>query len=89
MTQGEILDFSRQALWTACLVGLPILILSMVVGVAVSIFQAMTQIQEATLSFVPKILVMVIAFIFFGPWMLSTLVGFTQNLFRSLPTMIR
>ena len=76
-------------MWTACLVGLPILLLSLVVCVAVSSFQAMTQIQEATLSFVPKILAMVIALIFFGPWMLSTLVGFTQNLFRALPTLIR
>ena len=89
MTQGALLDFARQAVWTACLVGLPILLLSLVVGVAVSIFQAMTQIQEATLSFVPKILVMVLALVFFGPWMLATLVGYTQDLFRALPTLIR
>jgi len=89
MSQGEVLDWTRQAIWTACLIGLPILVLSLVVGVAVSVFQAMTQIQEATLSFVPKILAMVLAFIVFGPWMLSTLVTFTQNLFRALPEMIR
>jgi flagellar biosynthetic protein FliQ len=49
----------------------------------------MTQIQEATLSFVPKILVVVVSLVFFGPWMLATLVRFTAELFRALPTMIR
>lgn len=89
MNQGEILDFARQAIGTACLVTFPILMLSLVVGVAVSVVQAMTQIQEATLSFVPKILVVVLALIVLGPWMLGTMVNFTQNLFRSLPQMIR
>lgn len=89
MSQGEILDFARHALWTACLIGLPILVISLVVGVGVSIFQAMTQIQEATLSFVPKILVIVLALVFLGPWMLGTLVNYTSDLFRSLPTLIR
>lgn len=89
MTQGDILDFARQALWTACLIALPILLLSLVIGVLVSVFQAMTQIQEATLSFVPKIIVVVIALVFLGPWMLATMVNFTANLLRSLPTMIR
>ena len=65
------------------------MLLTLVIGVAVSVFQAMTQIQEATLSFVPKIIAVVVAFIVFGPWMLGTLVTFTQNLFRALPTMIR
>ena len=89
MSQGEVLDFTRQALWTACLVGMPILVLSLVVGVAVSIFQAMTQIQEAALSFVPKILVIVLGFVVLGPWMLATLVRFTADVFRNLPNMIR
>jgi len=89
MSQGEVLDWTRQALWTACVIGLPILLLTLVIGVAVSVFQAMTQIQEATLSFVPKIIAVVVAFVVFGPWMLGTLVTFTQNLFRALPTMIR
>ena len=89
MTQGAVLDFARQALWTACQVSLPVLLVSLVVGVVVSVFQAMTQIQEATLSFVPKIIAVVLALVFAGPWMLATLVNFTSNLFRSLPTMIR
>lgn len=88
MAQGEVLDFTRQALWTACLIAMPILLITLLVGVAVSIFQAMTSIQEATLSFVPKIIVVVLALIFLGPWMLGTLVTFTANLFRALPTMI-
>lgn len=89
MSQGQVLDFARQAMFTACLVALPILLLTLVVGVAISVFQAMTQIQEASLSFVPKIVVVVVAFLVFGPWMLATLVTFTQNLFRALPGMIR
>ena len=89
MTAGEVLDWTRQALWTGCLVSMPILLISLVVGVLISVFQAMTQIQEATLSFVPKILIIVLALVFLGPWMLGTLVDFTTNLFRALPTMIR
>lgn len=89
MSQGEVLDFARQVLWTACLVTMPILLVSLVVGVVVSVFQAMTQIQEATLSFVPKIIAVVLALVFLGPWMLATMVNFTANLFRALPTMIR
>ena len=88
MSQGEILDFARQALSVACMVSLPFLLVSLVIGMAVSIFQAMTQIQEATLSFVPKIIVLGLAMVCLGPWMLGTLVNFTANLFRSLPTMI-
>lgn len=89
MSQGEVLDFARQALWIGCLVAMPILLISLVIGMLVSVFQAVTQIQEATLSFVPKILVVVVSLVFLGPWMVGTLVNFTANLFRSLPTMIR
>jgi flagellar biosynthetic protein FliQ len=85
MGQGDV----RQALWTGCLVGLPILILSLVIGVAISVFQAMTSIQEQTLSFVPKIIAVVLALVVLGPWMLGTMVSFTTNLFRTLPQMIR
>ena len=89
MGQGDVLEFTRQALWTGCLVGLPILILSLVIGVAISVFQAMTSIQEQTLSFVPKIIAVVLALVVLGPWMLGTMVSFTTNLFRTLPQMIR
>jgi flagellar biosynthetic protein FliQ len=89
MAQGEVLDFLRQAIWTGCMIAMPILVVTLVIGLAVSVFQAMTQIQEATLSFVPKILVVVVALIVLGPWMLATLVRFTADLFRTLPGMIR
>lgn len=89
MSQGEVLDWTRHAMWTACLVSLPFLVVSLVVGVVISVFQAMTQIQEATLSFVPKVAAVLLALICLGPWMLATLVRFTVELFRALPTMIR
>ena len=89
MSQGEVLDWTRQAIWTACLIGLPILVLSLVVGVAVSVFQAMTQIQEATLSFVPKILGVFLVLALFGPWMMNTMLTFTSNLLTSLPSLTR
>ncbi|MES9143995.1 flagellar biosynthesis protein FliQ, partial [Cutibacterium acnes] len=67
----------------------PILGLSLIVGLAVSIFQATTQIQEQTLSFIPKILTVIISLAVFGPWMLKVLVEFTQNLYGNMGQFIR
>jgi len=67
----------------------PILIFSLVVGVLVSIFQAITQIQDMTLSFVPKIIAIVVAMFLFGPWMFRTIIEFTYHLFLSLPNLVR
>lgn len=71
------------------MVSAPVLGIGLVVGLIVSIFQAATQIQEMTLTFVPKILATIAAVVIFGPWMLSSLVNFTTKLLNSLPDMVK
>jgi len=70
------------------LVAAPMLGLGMLVGIVISIFQATTQIQEQTLTFVPKIVTVMLALLIFAPWMLNVLIQFTQNLFSELPNFI-
>jgi flagellar biosynthetic protein FliQ len=77
MHELQAMDLARRSILVALQLSLPILVLSLVVGVIVSLFQAVTQIQEQTLTFVPKILVLVLALVVLGPWMLHTIVGFT------------
>ncbi|MBV8637065.1 MAG: flagellar biosynthetic protein FliQ [Candidatus Eremiobacteraeota bacterium] len=67
----------------------PVLLLSMVVGLVVSLFQSVTQIQEPTLAFIPKILVSALALLFFGPFILAMLTDFTSRIFSSIPNFIR
>ena len=88
MHEVEALDLARRSILVALQLTMPILLLSLVVGVIISLFQAVTQIQEQTLTFVPKILVLVLSLVVLGPWMLHTIVGFTVSLFGSLPTVI-
>lgn len=89
MTQDFVLTLGRDALLTVLLVSAPILILSLGVGLLVSIFQATTQINEATLSFVPKILAVLLAVLIFGPWMMTTMLQFTSRILTSLPSLVR
>ncbi len=89
MTPDLVMEIGRQALETMMLVSAPMLGLSLVVGLLVSLFQAMTQINEATLSFVPKILAIFVAMLLFFPWMLSTLIAFTTNLLGNIPQYVR
>jgi len=89
MNDATVLDLARQALLVALQISAPILGLSLIVGLLVSIFQAATQIQETTLTFVPKILAMIAAILLFGPWMLRTTVAFTSNLLMDLPNYVR
>ena len=86
MSQNQVLYMAKEALGTAILVGGPILGVSLLVGLLVSIFQAMTQIQEQTLSFIPKILAIVAVLLLLGPWMLSVLTTYTTNLLTQLAT---
>lgn len=86
MTQELVIALSKNALWTTLLVAAPILIFGLVTGLAIGIFQAVTQIQELTLTFVPKILVVMIALALFLPWMLNTLIAFTMNVFGLIPS---
>ncbi len=89
MTQNQILYMAKEALGTAIIVGGPILLISLLVGLLVSIFQAMTQIQEQTLSFIPKILSIALILILLGPWMLNVMTAYTTNLFSELVNFAR
>ena len=89
MTEDFIIGFARQALETMLIVSLPTLLVSLVVGVAISIFQAVTQIQEMTITFVPKIVVTFLSLLFFGPWMLEKLIGFTREVLQNIPLWAR
>lgn len=89
MTPDMVTDLGRQALETTMLVSAPMLGLSLAVGLLVSLFQAMTQIHEATLTFVPKILAIFVATLLFFPWMLNTLIAFTTQLLLSIPQYAR
>lgn len=88
MTQETVIYLAREALGVALLVSAPILGLSMLVGLIISILQATTQIHEQTLTFIPKIIATVIALLIFGPWMLTTLLHFAETLFTELPNFI-
>jgi flagellar biosynthetic protein FliQ len=85
MTPEFALEVGKQALILVLILSAPVLLLGLAVGVLISILQSVTQIQEMTLTFVPKILVTVMAMVFFGPWMLRLLVDYTVRLYSQLP----
>lgn len=89
MNQAVLLDLARQTILLILMLAAPMLGAALVIGLVISIFQAVTQIQEATLAFVPKILGVFLALALFGTWMLNTMLVFTANLLTSLPTMTR
>lgn len=89
MEQQLVIDLAQQAVITILYVSAPLLGLGLIVGLAISIFQATTQIQEQTLSFVPKIVAILGAMVIFGPWMLTTVVNYTTNLFLNINTYIK
>jgi flagellar biosynthetic protein FliQ len=89
MTEQFAIDVAQHAFVTTLQIGGPILALSLVVGMLVSVFQAVTQINEQTLSFVPKILVVAGALLVLGPWMATTLIGYMVGTFNSLPQLAR
>jgi flagellar biosynthetic protein FliQ len=89
MTQNQILYMAKEAIGTALIVGGPVLLVSLVVGLVVSIFQAMTQIQEQTLSFIPKLLCIALVLLLLGPWMLGVMTSYTTNLFTDLANYAR
>ena len=88
MTPQTVLTLTQQAVWITALVSAPLLLTALVVGLIVSIFQAATQINEMTLSFIPKLLAMAAVLALTGPWMLRSLVEYTRNLIESIPGMI-
>lgn len=89
MNDATVIGLGQDALMTALMVSAPILVVSLGVGLVVSVFQAMTQINEATLSFVPKVLGVFAVSAVLGPWMIGTMVNYTTQLFVALPDLAR
>lgn len=85
MSSDLALALSSQMLWTAILIGAPVLGLSMLVGLLISILQVVTQVQEVSLTFIPKILTVAITLFVFGPWMLNTLLEFAKTVIGNIP----
>jgi len=85
MTQDTVMELAGQALWVAILLGGPLLLSALGIGLMVGMFQAATQINEMTLSFIPKLGILIVALLVFGPWMLSTLVDFTRTIITEIP----
>jgi flagellar biosynthetic protein FliQ len=88
MSYEFIIAFGKQAIETMLLVSLPVLGLSMIVGLIISIFQSVTQIQEMTITFVPKIFITFLALMVFGSWMLGKLAGFLREVILSIPGLV-
>lgn len=89
MSLDGLVALGREAMTVAAAVALPILATSLLVGVGVGLFQVLTQVQEATLSFVPKMLAVGVVAVLLGPWMAQKLVAFTAGLLRMLPELVR
>jgi len=88
MTDSGVLELTQRSVMLALMICAPILGFGLVVGLIVSVFQAATQIQEMTLTFVPKMIAVAAAIVLFGPWMLRMMVTFTEKLFLSLPGLV-
>lgn len=89
MTEDIVLSLGRDAIYTTVLLSAPLLLSALVVGLIVSIIQAVTQINEATLTFIPKMLAIVVVLIVMAPWMTQMLTSYTTELFTSLPNYVR
>jgi flagellar biosynthesis protein FliQ len=88
MNQDTVVNLATQAMTLALKIAGPILLVGLVIGLIVSIFQAVTQIQEQSLSFIPKIVALAALIIIMGPWMLDQLVTYAQNLYLSIPQLV-
>ncbi|MEQ8515127.1 MAG: flagellar biosynthesis protein FliQ [Chromatocurvus sp.] len=88
MTPESVLEVGRDALWLAVLLAGPLLLSALAVGLLIGIFQAATQIQEMTLSFIPKLIALVVALFVAGPWMLSVVVSFSRRLYMDIPGLL-
>jgi flagellar biosynthesis protein FliQ len=87
MTEQYIVYLVREAFYTTLLVSAPILLLSLIVGLVVSVLQAATSIQEFTLTFVPKLIVIAVVTVMTLPWMMDVMIAFTTNLFNQIPAL--
>ncbi|HEV2641497.1 MAG TPA: flagellar biosynthesis protein FliQ [Candidatus Elarobacter sp.] len=88
MSHVLVVDLARNMIMTAVLIAAPMLVVALAVGLVVSVIQAVTQIQEQTLSFVPKLVAVAVTFIVALPWIIQIMVKYTSELFRSIPGMV-
>jgi flagellar biosynthetic protein FliQ len=84
MTPEFVIDLGRNAVKTVLLISAPMLLSGLVIGLMVSIFQAATQINEQTMTFIPKIVAVLVALILFAPWIIRVMLAFTQNIFQGI-----
>ena len=88
MNQDTVVNLATQAMMLALKIAGPVLLLGLIVGLLVSIFQAVTSIQEQSLSFIPKIVGVAVLIVVLGPWMLGQIVSYAQNLYLSIPSLL-
>lgn len=88
MSHALVVDLARNMILTAAMIAAPMLAVALIVGLVVSLIQAVTQIQEQTLSFLPKLIAVAVTFLVALPWILQILVKYTTELFRSIPSMV-
>jgi len=85
MDPQDAIDLGREAIWTALLIGSPVLLAGMIVGLLIGLFQALTQIQEQTVAFVPKIVAMVLALSIALPWLIGRMLQYSTDLITQIP----
>ncbi len=88
MTPDEIIDLSQQTLYLIALITAPMLLSALAIGLVIGMFQAATSINEQTLSFIPKLMVLLLSILIAGPWMLNLLLNFTRRLYLGIPGLI-
>ena len=88
ITDADILDIAREMIFTVLRCAMPLLLVSLIVGLVISIFQTITSIQEQTLAFIPKIIAVLVSILVFGPWMLRIMVEYLTNVLVNLPSYI-
>ncbi|MHB0878688.1 MAG: flagellar biosynthesis protein FliQ [Anaerolineae bacterium] len=89
MTEGTVVALLREAITVTLTLSMPVLLVSLIVGLVISLFQAVTQISEMTLTFVPKLVGMLAVLLLLGPWMLHRLLSFTEWIFSLMPQLAR
>ena len=87
MTPEFVVDIGRRAVETVLTLAAPMLIVALVTGLTISIFQAATQINEQTMTFIPKIVAVLVTLLIFAPWMIKVMISFTQSIYDTIPTL--
>jgi flagellar biosynthesis protein FliQ len=88
MTPESVMTLAHTAMYTGLMLAAPLLLVALVVGLVVSLFQAATQINESTLSFIPKLLAIAVTLVAIGPWMLTTMLDYLRSTLTSIPTLV-